>query len=164
MLSDGFGGCYVVDSGDEVLPLYGTLSGNSVTLDLPLGGGAIIEFVVTFSGDAVDGTVNDSYGDTASFTATRTSSAAAPVIDAFASSPSAIVNGAAAMLSWSSSDAASVSIDQGIGSQPLSGSLTVTPAETTTYTLTATSPGGSVIAQTTVTVSRQGPRRRAVRP
>ena len=40
-------------------------------------------------------------------------------------------------LRWSVSGATSVSIDQGIGSVALSGSTTVSPDETTTYTLTA---------------------------
>jgi hypothetical protein len=162
--SDGFGDCVVVDIGDEVLPLYGTLSGNTVTLLQPLGGGVQELFTVTFSGDTLTGTLTDSFGDAASFTATKSASAAPPVINNFGASPSAIFAGEAATLSWSTSNATAVSIDNCIGSQAVSGSVTVSPAQTTVYTLTASGPSGSVSAQTTVAVSPPGPRRRAARP
>jgi hypothetical protein len=45
-----------------------------------------------------------------------------------------------------------VSIDSGIGSVGASGTTVVAPASTTTYTLTAQSPGGVVTKQATVTV------------
>jgi hypothetical protein len=162
--SDSFGNCFVVDAGDVVLPLYGTLSGSTLTLLLPLGGGVQDLFKVTFSGDMVTGTLTDSFGDAAQFTATKSASAAAPVINSFAASPSAIFTAQTSTLTWSTSNATTVSIDNGIGSQPVSGSVTVSPAQTTTYTLIATGPAGSVSAQTTITVSTPGPRRRAVRP
>jgi hypothetical protein len=161
--SDGFGNCFVVNIGDEVLPLYGTLSGNTLTLLLPLGGGVQDLFTVTFSGDTVTGTITDSFGDAASFTATKSASAAPPVINNFGASPSAIFSGQPATLSWSTSNATAVSIDNGIGSQPVSGSVTVSPVQTTVYTLTATGPAGSVSAQTTIAVSPPGPKRRAAR-
>jgi hypothetical protein len=46
-----------------------------------------------------------------------------------------------------------VSIDQGIGSVSASGSQTVSPTSTTTYTLTATNAGGTVTASCTVTIA-----------
>ncbi len=161
--SDGFGNCFVVDIGDEVLPLYGTLSTNTLTLVQPLGGGFAEKFTVTFSGDKLTGTIVDSFGDAASFTATKSSSAVPPVIQTFGASPSAISAGQSATLSWTTSDATAVSIDNGIGSQSVSGSVTVSPARTTIYTLTATGPGGSVTAHTTITVPPP-PKRRAARP
>ncbi len=162
--SDGFGNCFVVDVGDQVLPLYGTLSGNTLTLLLPLGGGVVDLFTVTFSGDTITGTITNSFGDAASFTATKSASAAPPVITNFEASPSAIYTGQSATLSWSTSNATAVSIDNGIGSQPVSGSVTISPAQTTVYTLTATGPAGSASAQTTIAVSSPGPKRRAARP
>jgi len=161
---DVFGDCFVVDIGDEVLPLYGTVSGNTLTLLLPLGGGAADQFTVNFSGDTMTGTLTDSFGDFGSFTATKSASAALPVINMFAASPSSITTGQSATLSWSTSNATAVSIDNGVGSQSPSGSVTVSPPQTTVYTLTATGPAGSVTAQTTVTVSTPGPRRRSARP
>jgi hypothetical protein len=162
--SDGFGNCFVVNIGDEVLPLYGTLSGNTLTLLLPLGGGVQDLFTVTFSGDTANGTITDSFGDAASFTATKSASAAPPVINNFGASPPAIFTGQSSTLSWSTSNATAVSIDNGIGSQPVSGSLTVSPSQPTFYTLTATGPAGSVTAHTTIAVFPPGPKRRAVRP
>jgi len=91
---------------------------------------------------------------------------AAPVLSilSFSVMPSAIVTGQSTTLSWTTSGATSVSIDNGVGSQSVSGSVTVSPAQTTLYTLTATGPSGSVTAQTTVTVSPPLPRRRAAKP
>ena len=45
-----------------------------------------------------------------------------------------------------------MSIDNGVGAKPVSGSTSVTPTITTTYTLTATGPGGTSTAQATVNV------------
>ncbi|HEX7421447.1 MAG TPA: hypothetical protein VF505_16270 [Thermoanaerobaculia bacterium] len=161
--SDGFGDCFVVDVGDEVLPIYGSLTAtNTLTLILPVGGGAVDQFVLTFSGGAVTGTIADSFGDAATFTATKSTSAAPPVINTFAATPTSIVTGESSTLSWSVSNATTVSIDNGLGAEPVSGSVTVSPSQTTIYTLTATDDAGSVSAQTTITVVPPGPKRRAV--
>ncbi|MDW7773305.1 MAG: putative Ig domain-containing protein [Desulfobulbaceae bacterium] len=71
--------------------------------------------------------------------------------------PLSIMADESATLSWTSSDADTVRFDQGIGSAPLEGSLTVSPIETTTYTLTATGPGGSTTKSVTLTVSYPEP-------
>jgi phospholipase C len=69
-------------------------------------------------------------------------------------SPTSITNGQTATLSWTTTNATSASIDNGIGAvNPVSGgSITVQPSKTTTYTLTATGPGGTATAQATITV------------
>ena len=55
---------------------------------------------------------------------------------------------------WTTTNATSVAIDNGIGTGlAATGSAPVTPGNTTTYTLTAQGPGGSVSAQVTVTVN-----------
>jgi hypothetical protein len=64
--------------------------------------------------------------------------------------PSTIQKGQSSSLSWSSENADTVYIDQGIGEVPHEGTLTVTPQQTTTYTITATGLGGT--AQSSVTV------------
>jgi len=71
----------------------------------------------------------------------------------FTASPSSITAGQSSTLSWSTTNATSVTIDHGIGAQPTSGSLAVTPSLTTTYTLTATGPGGTATAARTISVS-----------
>ncbi len=70
--------------------------------------------------------------------------------------PQNIPPGGTSMLSWVSQNASSVSIDQGIGNVPLSGTLNVHPNQTTTYTATAISiyPNTPpVTASVTVTVN-----------
>jgi len=63
-----------------------------------------------------------------------------------------IQQGAQATLSWTSSDANSVHIDQGIGLAATVGSIVVGPQSTTTYTLTAMGDQGSTQAQAVVEV------------
>ena len=77
----------------------------------------------------------------------------APIINSFSASPSTITVGESSTLSWSVTDATSVTIDNGIGSVALTGTTAVNPTTTTTYTLTATNVAGSVTATTTVAVS-----------
>lgn len=76
-----------------------------------------------------------------------------PVISSFSASPSYIQCGQTTILTWTVNDAASVTLSPGIGSVLSSGSHSVTPGYTTTYTLTATNTNGSVNASTTVTVA-----------
>ena len=79
--------------------------------------------------------------------------AAAPVINSFIASPVAVKTGERATLSWDVSGAAKVSLEPGVGNVGVSGSLQVSPATTTRYTLTATSEAGSMMASLTVTVA-----------
>lgn len=71
--------------------------------------------------------------------------------------PMSIMVGESATLAWTSSDADTIRFDQGIGSAALQGSLTVSPIETTTYTLTAIGPGGTTTKSVTVTVTYPEP-------
>ncbi|MHB0971570.1 MAG: hypothetical protein ACYC7A_02915 [Thermoanaerobaculia bacterium] len=73
-------------------------------------------------------------------------------IDQFGASPSAIRSGGSTTLSWSTRNATTVSIDNGVGIQAAAGTITVSPASTTRYTLTATGDAGSLNATTTVAV------------
>jgi len=75
-----------------------------------------------------------------------------PVINAFFANPSAIVAGESSTLSWTVTDADTVSIDYGIGTVDLTGITTVNPTTDTTYTLIATNSAGPVTATATVTV------------
>ncbi len=90
---------------------------------------------------------------TADATVTVTS-ALSPVISSFAASPTAINAGGSSTLSWAVTNAASCSIDQGIGTVSCTGgSRVVNPTTTTTYTLTATNAYGTVTSAVTVTVA-----------
>ena len=65
--------------------------------------------------------------------------------------PATVAAGQSATLSWNSTNASSLSIDQGIGTVTApSGSITVNPAATTTYTITATNGTATATAQATV--------------
>ena len=73
-----------------------------------------------------------------------------PPTVSISASPQLIGLGGASTLSWASTNADSASIDQGIGSVSIDGSTTVSPAATTTYTITVIGPGGSDSAAVTV--------------
>jgi hypothetical protein len=67
--------------------------------------------------------------------------------------PSTIQSGGSATLSWSTTDATSASIDQGVGPVALSGSVSVAPAETASFTIFASGQTGVATASATVTVA-----------
>jgi hypothetical protein len=79
---------------------------------------------------------------------------AAPAIS-FSATPDDIATGENSTLVWNTTDVTSVTIDNGLGSQPVSGSLVVRPTMTTTYTLTAAGPGGTSTSQATVNVTNR---------
>jgi peptidoglycan-associated lipoprotein len=68
-------------------------------------------------------------------------------------SPSAIEKGQSATLTWKSTNAAGVTIDNGIGTVEYSGTRTVSPSVSTTYKATATAPGGNAVAEARITVT-----------
>ena len=76
-----------------------------------------------------------------------------PVIESFTATPPQIAGGETCMLAWQVSNADSVEIDMGIGRVgAATGEVTVSPAVTTTYTLSASNEGGLVSALVTVGV------------
>jgi hypothetical protein len=71
----------------------------------------------------------------------------------FSGSPTAIVRGQTSTLSWNVTGVIdSININQGIGAVNSSGSIVVSPQSTTTYTLSASGPGGTTSAIVTITV------------
>lgn len=93
-------------------------------------------------------------GGNATASTTVTVSQVIPTIQ-FMAQPTAVSTGSSSVLTWSTSNATSLSIDHGIGSvSAQSGSVsTGAIGATTTFTATAQGPGGSVTATATVTVS-----------
>jgi len=67
-------------------------------------------------------------------------------------SPSSVMNGQAAYLSWSSSGATSAWLSDGIGAVAVNGSLAVRPNNSKMYTLTVSGYGGTNTCSTYVTV------------
>jgi len=83
-----------------------------------------------------------------------------PVIHSFTAAPIALDPGESTTLSWNVSGATSLSIDNGVGAvDNPSGTTDVSPAETTTYTLTASNDAGTTTATVTVGVLQPGPYR-----
>jgi hypothetical protein len=85
-------------------------------------------------------------------TAPESTPTPAPVINYFTADEEIVARGDSSMLDWKTTDATTVSIDNGIGEVYESGIEFVYPEETTTYTLTARNSTGSVTASCTVEV------------
>lgn len=86
------------------------------------------------------------------------STPSAPVVAQFSAEPTSIQRGQSSTLRWEvTGSATSVSIDQTIGTVQNTGNRRVFPSEATTYTLTATGPGGSTTASATVNVTSPPP-------
>ncbi len=75
-----------------------------------------------------------------------------PVVSSFVATPSTITQGQNANLTWQVSGATSLNIDHGVGTVT-GASVNVSPASTTTYTLTASNSAGNATAAATVTVN-----------
>jgi Glucodextranase, domain B len=112
----------------------------------------------------LNGSINVSPDSTTTYTitasgyaGTATSSATVTVIPLptvnFSANPLTIMEKESTTLSWNSANADSCVIEPGIGSVDLNGSSGVSPAETTTYTITATGPGGEASGSVTVNVT-----------
>ena len=72
-------------------------------------------------------------------------------------SPTSINNGDSATLSWTSTDATTLTISPEVGAVTAQGSTKVTPSDSTTYTITASGPGGSADSSARVTVTAPPP-------
>ena len=77
----------------------------------------------------------------------------APQIDSFTASQASITPGQTVTLSWQTTDADTVTIDNGLGNQPVDGQTSVTPMATTTYQLQATNVSGTTSQDVTITVN-----------
>lgn len=141
---------------------------------ITLGGNATLSWTVqnatTISIDQGVGTVSASGSQTVSPTAsttytltaqnaagtttasTKVTVTAPPPTLSVTTVPDPFVLGNPVTISWTSQYATSVTIDQGIGAVALSGSITVTPVKTITYTFTASGPGGTLTHKLTFTL------------
>jgi len=77
-----------------------------------------------------------------------------PIINNFSASPDTIELGSSSTISWIVSNAQNIEIDQGIGTVNSSGSTSVSPSETITYTLIASNGNGSATKSCTITVNQ----------
>ncbi|MBX3737718.1 MAG: hypothetical protein KF715_13555 [Candidatus Didemnitutus sp.] len=132
-----------VENGEVVsIAGLGVVSGNSVSVS-PV---ATTSYTLTVSNES--GSV--------SATTQVTVNVPPPFIQAFQVSPATITQGESAELTWSVDGATRVSIAPGLG-EVSGNSATVTPSQTTTYTLTAENDGGSVTRSVTLTVNLPEP-------
>lgn len=139
--------------GPGALLSWVTRDASSVEIDQGLGvQSAVGSILVTPTSTTTYTLVAVGPGGTATTRVTVVVTIPPPLVLDFSASSPQISLGQPTVLSWSTSDATSVSIDQGIGAVSAAGSLTVLPIVTTTYTLTASGPGGSVSMPLTVVV------------
>ncbi|HJX97014.1 MAG TPA: hypothetical protein VJ324_15415, partial [Candidatus Acidoferrum sp.] len=71
--------------------------------------------------------------------------------------PTSIAVGDSTTLSWTSTDATQLTISPGVGAVTAQGSTKVNPSDSTTYTITASGPGGSADSSVRVTVAQPPP-------
>jgi phospholipase C len=145
-----------VAAGQSAVLSWTSTNATSLSIDQGVG---------TVTGATGNVTVSPSTPTTYTITATNgTATATASVTVSTAlgvtlkATPANIGSGAQSTLSWTSTNAASLSIDQGIGAVAVpAGSHAVSPAANTTYTITATDAAGNVTTSAaTVTVSAGG--------
>src|SRR6202795_4804186 len=72
-------------------------------------------------------------------------------------SPTSINKGDSTTLTWTSTDATQLTISPDVGAVTAQGSTKVTPSDSTTYTITASGPGGSADSSARVTVAAPPP-------
>ena len=83
---------------------------------------------------------------------------------ALSASPASAQAGQPVTLKWSSTNATSITLEPSVGPVAVNGSTTVRPSHSTTYTLTATGPGGSAHASAQVTITPAPPQAAVQKP
>lgn len=131
---------------------------NSVGMNLPVDGHIVVSPTITTTYTL---TAISSDGKEVTCTTTivvETPVPDAPVCDSFSVSPTTIQEGQSATLTWSTSNASRVVIDNGVGEVSPTASVSVTPLQTTTYTLSVFDASNVERdqCQATVTVIPQG--------
>src|SRR5450755_517313 len=78
-------------------------------------------------------------------------SSAQPTVS-LSASPTSLKSGDTVTLSWTSTDATDADIEPGVGKVVAQGTTPVNPTQSTTFTITATGPGGTATADARITV------------
>ena len=141
-----------VRAGDTATLTWSSTNATSVTLDHGIGPVPASGSRTITPGDTITYTATAA-GAAATISATATVTVVFPPTITFAASPSSIAQGDSTTLSWTSTNADSVSIDNNIGPEQPNGSVVVSPKSSTAYTATATGPGGTVSSIFKVDVS-----------
>jgi len=128
----------------SISPDVGTVPSSGWTMVIPTATTTYkLSAVNTFGTETAEATV----------TVNRSTDGTAPVIKSFTAAPSGIPEGGTSSLSWDVKGFTMLTIDQGIGIPISKYSQPVSPAVTTTYTLTAINSYGTDNATVTVTVT-----------
>jgi len=138
MALDGSGDVFLTGIGGPGAPLNGGQPAQGFILELNAGLSKVLLSIYGYGGGRI---VLDSQGEGVALAI-----GAQPFVISFSVSPRqiyAVSLGSKATLSWSVTNDTSVQIDQGIGTVSASGTLTVTPTNATTWTLTASNAAGS---------------------
>ncbi|MCP5535754.1 MAG: hypothetical protein H7A51_05905 [Akkermansiaceae bacterium] len=130
------------------IPSSATTSGTAVSDANFAVFGEFTGDTLTISGDAVSGRATLSGFQIVALTEPPAT------IHSFTATPSSFDQGDTVTLNWDVSDADSVSIDQGIGSVGATGTTSLTPSATTTWTLTATRGTRVTTSLVTATLSK----------
>ena len=144
-----------IQTGQSATLTWSTTNATSVSIDQGIGTVAASGTQTVSPTQTTTYTITAAGGTqtaTSSVTVTVTSPPPPPTVQ-FSVSPTSIQAGQSATLIWSTTNATSVSIDQGIGAVAASGTQTVSPNQTTTYTITATGNGQTVTGTATLTVT-----------
>jgi OmpA family/K319L-like, PKD domain len=155
-------GCYAtpanITAGESATVNFSTTNVSGVTVtpsvgNVPNSGNFVVSPTATTT-YVIVGTGLAGQTVSCSVTVTVTATLAAPRIIRFTANPTNIIAGQTSTLVWQVENATTVTIDQGVGNQQGVGTQDVMPAQTTTYTLTASNSAGSVTATATVTVTQ----------
>jgi phospholipase C len=133
-------------------------STNAITLSIDQGVGVVNGPSGSLSVSPAATTIYTITATNGTATATATATVNAPLAVTLKANPENIAPGSSATLAWAAQGAASLSIDQGVGPVTGStGSVSVTPAQNTTYTITALdSQGNAATGSATVNVVTNG--------
>ena len=129
-------------------------STNAVTCTIdPEIGSVSANGSITVTPDQITTYIVTATGPGGTITRSVTVSITPPAVTLTAS-PTTILYGSQSTLTWTSSYAETCTVEPDIGDVPINGSVAVSPEETTSYTITATGPGGVATRSTTLTVKR----------
>lgn len=143
----------VITAGDSTTLIWNVSGASSVSIDqgigvLPAAGSRIVSPTMT-----TVYTLEASTGLGTAYKSVVVNVNPAPIIINVDINPPVINSGSSAALIWNVSGANSVFIDQGIGNVPLSGNRVISPASTTTYTITASGTGGTASKSVVIVVN-----------
>jgi hypothetical protein len=142
----------IVAPGQSTALRWSVTSATSLSIDHgvgPVSGGSVVVTPVDTTTYTLTAT---GAGGSTTATTTVTVRAPAPVIASFTANPLSIALGSATTLSWVVTNAASLSIDHGVGDVTGRSSVLASPTADTTYTLTADGLGGRATRSVSVGV------------